>query len=154
SAHLWKASRTWDPEGLLSTLPAVGTSMLGILAGRWIGSERPLADRIAGLFAAGALGIVAGSIWHWVFPINKCLWTSSYAVCRAGAACVTLATCMWLVDLLEVRRWTRPLVIFGVNPLLAFVGSGMMARLIYGLLRVHAADGSNPSVQSIVYRHL
>src|SRR5262249_7201764 len=111
-------------------------------------------DRIAGLFAAGALGIIVGSIWHWVFPINKSLWTSSYVVFTAGVACVTLATCMWLVDLLEVRRWARPLVIFGVNPLLAFVGSGMMARLIYGLLRVHAADGSNPSVQSIVYRRL
>jgi predicted acyltransferase len=134
--HLWVGSRTWDPEGILSTLPAIGTCMLGVLAGRWIGTARPLAERVLGLFGAGAIGMMAGLMWSWSFPINKNLWTSSYVVFTAGLACVTLATCMWLIDLEHVQRWARPFVIFGVNPLAAFVGEGLFSRLIYTLVRV------------------
>ena len=98
---------TWDPEGVLSTVPAIGTAMLGNLAGQWIGQRRPLSERLAGLFAAGALGMMVGLMWHWVFPINKSLWTSSYVVFTAGLACVSLATIMWIVDFQKVRAAGR-----------------------------------------------
>jgi Uncharacterized conserved protein len=149
--HMWRGSRTWDPEGILSTVPAIGTCMLGVLAGRWIGTRRPLIERVAALFAVGAIGMMAGLIWNWVFPINKNLWTSSYVVFTAGLACVTLATCMWLIDVNGVRRWTKPLVIFGVNPLAAFVGEGLLSRLIYTLVRVPYQGESIP-VQSALYQ--
>jgi len=97
--HTWTGSVTFDPEGPMSTIPAVGTAMLGVIAGTWIGrKDKPLTDRISGLFAAGSVGMVVGLMWNWSFPINKNLWTSSYVVFTAGMACVTLATIMWLVD--------------------------------------------------------
>ncbi len=151
--HLWRVTRTWDPEGVLSTIPAVGTTMFGVLAGRWLRSSRPLPDRIAALFAVGAVGAVAGLMWGWSFPINKNLWTSSYALFSAGMACMTLATCMWVIDLNRVTRWTRPFVVYGVNPIAAYVGASLMARLIYTTIRVDRGGESVP-VQRVVYDSL
>ena len=149
--HLWVSSKTWDPEGPLSTIPAIGTCMLGVMAGRWLGSDRPLSERLSGLFAAGALGMVVGLMWNWSFPINKSLWTSSYVVFAAGMACVTLATITWITDVNRVTSWTQPLVIYGMNPMIAFVGSGMMARTIYTLWKVEYGGKVVP-VQSVVYQ--
>jgi predicted acyltransferase len=153
-SHLWRQSKTWDPEGLFSTIPAIGTTMLGVLAGRWLGStDRPLAERVMGLFGAGSLLMVLGLIWHWAFPINKNLWTSSYVLFTAGMGAATLATCIWLIDVLALRRWTTPFEVFGVNPLLAFIGSGMMARLIYSVIQVPSGGEAVP-VQRVIYETL
>ena len=151
--HLWIGSRTWDPEGLLSTLPAIATVMLGVFAGRWLGERRPLAERLNGLFAVGAIGMTAGLMWHWVFPINKGIWTSSYVVFTAGMAAVVLAACMWVVEVHKVTGWTKPFVIYGVNPIVAFVGSGVMARLIYSMARV-TWNGRETSLQNAIYQSL
>jgi predicted acyltransferase len=139
--HIWASSKTWDPEGPLSTFPAIATAMLGVIAGRWITrKERPLVERVAALYGAGSIAMLAGKLWDWVFPINKNLWTSSYVVFTAGFACIVLATCMWIIDVGQVRGWARPLVIYGVNPLIAFVGSGVMARTIDSLWKIHHGD--------------
>ena len=149
--HIWVGGVVFDPEGPLSTIPAIGTVILGVIAGRWIASPRPLVDRVAGLFAAGALAAMVGLIWNWSFPINKSLWTSSYVLFSAGMACLTLAACMWLIDIYRVTGWTRPFVVFGVNPIVAFVGSGVMARLIYSMWRVNV-DGRPTSAQAAFHR--
>ena len=153
--HLWVGGNGLrDPEGLLSTLPAVATAMLGNLAGRWIGRrDLSLAERLNGLFAAGALGMVAGLVWHWVFPINKSLWTSSYVVFTAGLAAVALATCVWVIDVRRVTAWTRPFVVFGTNPMLAFLGSGILARILYSIVKVDVGGKRVPAVEA-VYRVL
>ncbi len=151
--HIWVGGVTWDPEGLLSTIPAIGTAMLGNLAGRWIGERRPLTERLAGLSAAGAIAMMVGLMWHWAFPINKSLWTSSYVVFTAGVAALSLATIMWLVDLQKVRGWTRPAVIYGVNPIIAFVGSGVMARCIYSIFKI-TRDGRRIPLQAGIYETL
>lgn len=153
--HLWVGGEGLrDPEGLLSTLPAVGTAMLGNLAGRWIGRrDVSLAERLNGLSAAGALGMMAGLVWHWVFPINKSLWTSSYVVFTAGLAAVALATCVWVIDVRRVTGWTRPFVVYGTNPMLAFLGSGIVARLLYSMARVNVG-GERVSAVEAVYRVL
>jgi predicted acyltransferase len=117
-AHLWKQSRTWDPEGVLSTIPAIATALLGVLAATWVRGRKV---SMLTIFGAGAIAI--GLAWSFVFPINKNLWTSSYVVFTAGAACVVLALWMRFLP-------ARPFVVFGVNPLLAFVGSGAMARIL------------------------
>ncbi len=148
--HLWINSVTWDPEGPLSTIPAIGTAMLGIIAGRWIGEERPLDERLNGLFAGGALGMMAGLMWNWSFPINKSLWTSSYVIFTAGMACVSIAAISWIIDVKRVTWWTRPVVIYGINPIIAFVGSGMMARMIYTVWKVDFHGVQTP-VQAVVY---
>ncbi len=149
-SHLWISSKTWDPEGLLSTVPAVGTVILGVLCGRWLDSRRDIMDRLVGMFAVGSLGMVAGLMWHWVFPINKSLWTSSYVIFTAGMATVTLATCIWVVDVLGSRKWTTPIVVFGMNPLVAFLGSGMMARGIYTLIKVDVGGEAVP-IQKVIF---
>ena len=151
--HLWASTLTWDPEGLLSTVPAVGTVMLGNLAGRWLGERRPLTERLAGMSAAGALAMMLGLMWAWVFPINKSLWTSSYVLFTAGVAALTLATVMWIVDFNRVRRFTSPFVVYGVNPIVAFVGSAVMARCIYSIVKVTYA-GERISLQQGIYRTL
>jgi predicted acyltransferase len=90
-------------------------------------------------------------MWNWSFPINKNLWTSSYVMFTAGMACVALATVMWIVDYCNVKWWTKPMVVFGVNPILAYVGSGVMARLIYTLWHVNY-DGKSTAVQDAFYQ--
>jgi predicted acyltransferase len=149
--HNWASSRTWDPEGVLTTAGAVGTALLGNMAGRWIATPRPLAERVNGLFAAGAIAMLVGLMWHWVFPINKNLWTGSYVVFTAGMASVALATIMWVVDVHGRRWWTKPFVIYGINPMIAFVGSGILARLIYSILKVEY-NGQRISLQSAIYQ--
>ncbi len=123
--HLWSQSKTWDPEGPLSTIPAVATGMLGILVAPWVREKR-----VRELALYGAMGLLAGLLWDFLFPINKALWTSSYVVFTAGFACVMLALCIWVIDIHHVSGWTKPFVIYGVNPLVAFVGSGLMAKII------------------------
>ncbi|MGZ5443312.1 MAG: acyltransferase family protein [Thermoanaerobaculia bacterium] len=134
--HLWKQAKTWDPEGPLSTIPAVATALLGVLAACAVKEKN-----VRWLMVAGAAGIAAGFAWGLLFPINKNLWTSSYVVFTAGWAGVILA--IWM-------RWlpAKPFAVFGVNPLIAFVGSGMMARLL-GIIKV---DGV--SLQALSYRTL
>jgi predicted acyltransferase len=151
--HLWTETKTWDPEGPLSTLPAIVTCLLGVFAGRWITRPVPLPARINGLYAAGALGLLLGSAWSWIFPINKNLWTSSYVVFTAGMACVTLATCMWLVEERHRTWWTQPFVVFGVNPIVAFAGSEAMARLIYSVIE-GPYHGETIPLEAAVYRSL
>jgi predicted acyltransferase len=151
--HLWVSSRTWDPEGILSTAGAVGTALLGNVAGWWLGQERALPERVNGLFAAGTLAMMTGLMWHWVLPINKSLWTSSYVVFTAGLACVSIGTIMWMVDIQGWRRWTKPFVIYGLNPMVAFVGSAVLARLIYSLVMVNYA-GERIPLQAAIYRSL
>jgi predicted acyltransferase len=148
--HMWAESGTWDPEGLLSTIPAIATVLLGVLSGRWIGSARSLPDRLNGLFAAGAIAMSAGLIWNWVFPINKNLWTSSYVVFTAGMAAVTLAVCIWLIDSEDVRWWTPPFLAFGMNPITAFVGAAFMERLIYSVITLNV-DGKSVSLEGALY---
>lgn len=151
--HLWASSVTWDPEGVLSTMGAVGTALLGNVTGWWLAEKRPLTERINGLFAGGALAMMVGLMWNWVFPINKSLWTSSYVVFTAGMAAVSIATIMWMVDVQGWRRWTKPFVIYGTNPMVAFVGSGVLARCIYTLFKVDYG-GERIALQAAIYRSL
>jgi predicted acyltransferase len=150
-SHLWSASKTWDPEGLLSTAPAIGTCLLGVLAGRRLRDQLPMAERLSSLFSWGALGMMSGLVWGWFFPINKNLWTSSYVLFTAGMAATVLATMTWLMDRGRFRRAARPLISFGLNPITAFVGSGAMARTL-GLIRIPANEGSVPLQRAIFER--
>lgn len=142
-AHLWTQTTTWDPEGLLSTIPAVATALTGVFAGYWLRSARSPADRLVGLFLAGNAGLLLGLIWGAWFPINKNLWTSSYVLFTAGMACHFLAVCYWLVDVRGYRRWSKPFVIFGMNAIAAFFLSSLLARIIT-LVRVPAGAETVP----------
>jgi predicted acyltransferase len=148
--HLWAAAKTWDPEGLLSTLPAVATVLLGVFAGRWLRGERAPAERAVGLFAAGNVLLVAGLVWGAAFPINKNLWTSSYVLFTGGVALHFLAMTYWLVDVRGWKRWTRPFVVFGVNAIAAFFLSGVMARLLT-LITVPGGAGGTQTLKGWIF---
>ncbi len=149
--HLWAATKSWDPEGVLSTLPAVATVLLGALAALFLRAEQPVGDRVRRLAMAGAIGAAAGLAWGLVFPINKNLWTSSYALFTAGAAALGLASCIWSIEVRGWRAWSRPFVVFGVNPIAAFVGSAMLSRLLYTTLHV-PRDGATVPLQQAIHQ--
>ena len=128
AGHTWKP--LYDPEGLLSTVPAIATTLFGVMAGSWITSKREGLEKTVGLFVAGAAGIIIGWAWGAWFPINKALWTSSYTVLTAGMALQFLALCYWLIDIKGYRRWTKPFVIFGVNAIAVYVLSSIMATAL------------------------
>src|SRR5205814_264694 len=109
--HIWRAARVYDPEGILSTVPAVATTLLGVLTGRWAQSARPPRVITGGLALAGALGAVLGAAWGVWFPVNKALWTSSYAVLTAGLALLVFAACYWATEVRGWRRWAAPFVV-------------------------------------------
>src|SRR5678815_4816729 len=133
--HIWKQGKVYDPEGILSTIPAIATTLFGILTGQWLRTERARTEKVVGMFVAGAVCVVLGWAWNPFFPINKALWTSSYVLFTAGLALQFLALCYWLIDIKGYRRWAWPFEVFGVNALALFVGTGLMVKLM-GLFKV------------------
>lgn len=133
--HIWRQGKVYDPEGLLSTIPAIATTLLGVLTGQWLRTDKSQYEKTAGMFVAGAACIVIGWCWNPFFPINKSLWTSSYVFFTGGLALEFLALCYWLVDIKKYQRWAKPFVVFGVNAIVLFVGTGVMARLM-GLIKL------------------
>jgi predicted acyltransferase len=135
--HLWASSKTWDPEGILSTLPALATGLAGLFAGRYLqGSPKGGSPKAAVLFAAGAMALVVGTIWGWYFPINKALWTSSYVLVAAGWDLLLLAVLQATVHsgIIADRHW-KPVLIFGMNPMLVFFFSGIIPRVL-GMIKI------------------
>lgn len=136
--HLWRQSRTWDPEGLLSTLPAVASQLVGVLVGHLLASQRAPAEKSMGLMVSGLALLCLGQILGaWSLPINKSLWTPAYVALMAGWACLSFGSCYWLLDamplpLLRARlaRLAQPLVVFGMNALFIFALSGLVAKLL------------------------
>lgn len=128
--HLWSYGQVYDPEGILSTLPACATVLFGIFAGRILSSARHPMEKAARFFVHGSLLTVLGHVWGWFFPLNKALWTSSYAVFTAGLAYCALGLCFWYFDLHKHPRVARPLVVYGVNAITVFVGSGVLAKTL------------------------
>jgi predicted acyltransferase len=135
--HLWRPR--WDPEGLLSTAPAIATTLLGILAGLCLGAEWTPSRKAAALALGGAAAAVVGLAWGVAFPINKALWTSSYVFFTAGCASLLLAACYWIIDVRGWRRWIT-----------LFVASGMLVKTL-GLFRVAGPDGRDITVNRWAY---
>lgn len=154
--HLYRATRVWDPEGLLSTLPAIGNGLLGILTGTWLRSDRPPTEKVAWLFTAGILTWFGGEIWNLFFPYNKALWTSSYVLLTSGLAMIGLALCYWLIDVQGqkrpvFRRWATPFVAFGVNAITVFFLSGLIPRIL-SIIKVSRADGTEQGAREWMYQ--
>jgi predicted acyltransferase len=149
--HMWKGSDYFDPEGLLSTLPSIGTCIFGVLAGRLIASSKTDTEKVAELFVWGFGLLALGWMWSAFFPINKSLWTSSYSVFMSGLAMCVLAACYWIIDIKGWKAWTGPFVVFGVNALALFVGSGMMGRLLNYIPTGIGPDGKGISLKTTIF---
>ena len=148
--HIWQESRVYDPEGLLSTIPAIATVLFGVLIARVLAIPRSLDDRIRQLVAGGAVLTVAGLGWGLAFPINKNLWTSSFVVFTAGVACLTLGAITWVIDVRQRTRWTEPFVDFGINPITAYVGAELSAVLFDSTIKLRVA-GRLQSLHALTY---
>ena len=147
--HLWVTSKTWDPEGLLSSLPALGTTLFGYLAGSLFRSGLSASEILRRLLISGFVLTVAGVAWDSVFPINKSLWTSSYVLFTAGLASLILAAFYWIADVKGIKTPMKPLVIYGVNAIVVFVASGLLSKTM-GLVRLPLGE---KSVSSQVFIH-
>ena len=133
--HVWAQAKVYDPEGLLSTIPALVTTLIGVLTGHWLRTEKTRMEKVAGMFVVGAVLLAIGWGWNAFFPINKALWTSSYVLFTGGLALQFLAFCYWLIDIKGYSRWAKPFEIFGLNAIALYVGAGLMATL-FGVLKV------------------
>lgn len=150
--HIWKGGDgVYDPEGFLSTLGALATTLCGVLTGHLLRSRRTGVGKVKAMLIAGVTCCVAGLAWDYVFPINKSLWTSSYVVFTAGAALLLLAACYWLVDIKGHRRWSIPFLVFGTNALAVFFLTGIFARLLT-LITVRGVTGKPIALQTIILR--
>jgi predicted acyltransferase len=171
-AHMWRQAKVFDPEGILSTIPAIVTTISGVLTGTWLvrkDKRKRIRDKdldesalrtphsavetALGLFFAGTVLLAIGWSWSLVFPLNKSLWTSSYVIYTSGLALLTLAFCYYVIDIKGYKHWARPFVIFGVNALALFVFSGIMARLM-GMIRFTAQDGKEISLQQWTFNNI
>ena len=153
SDHLWSAAKVFDPEGILSTLPSIVTTMCGALTGKWLIEDLDRVEKANGIFFAGTILTAAGWSWSLLFPLNKALWTSSFVLYTAGLALLTLGVCYWLIDVKRMSWWTKPFVIFGVNALALYVFSGILSNLL-GAIAIVSADGTSISLQEWIYNTL
>jgi predicted acyltransferase len=128
--HNYAQTKTWDPEGIVSTLPAIGTALLGVMAGHILRLPIPLALRRNRLLIAGGFLIALGLIWNLKLPINKKLWTDSFATFMAGLDFVVLAAFVWLVDERGIRKWIKPLTITGMNAITVYLASEFLSEFL------------------------
>jgi predicted acyltransferase len=141
-AHLWKSAKTWDPEGLLSTLPAIANGLFGILVGVYLKrKDVEVGTKMAWLFTTGFTAVLLGLLWDLQFPINKALWTSSYVLYTGGLATTILALCYWVIDANNYNRFTKPFVVYGVNAITVFFVSGLLPRLL-NMIKIKQEDGA------------
>jgi len=148
--HLWKSSKVWDPEGLLSSIPAISTALCGALLGHWIKGKAEPAVKAAWIFVVGNFALVLGIIWDIWFPLNKNLWTSSYVVFTAGMALEFFGVCYWLVDVKGYKWWTKPFVVYGMNAITVYFLSGILARVLNNILVMDAANKA-VSLKTFIY---
>jgi len=139
AGHLYEGTR--DPEGVISTIPAIATSLLGLLTGDWLRSAHSAQKKVAGMVLFGIMGVVAGEVFNLWFPINKKLWTSSYVLFTAGLALICLALCYWILDIEQWRgRWTKFFLVFGVNPIAAYLFAEMISHILDSFRNAAGAD--------------
>ncbi len=123
--------RTWDPEGILSTFPAIATGIIGMLMGRLILTEKDQQKRLVLLFFIGFMMLLAGEIWSYIFPLNKNLWTSSFVLYTGGLATMGLAACILIIDVWGYTKWTRLGRVYGANAITSYVLAGMLTFVFY-----------------------
>jgi len=156
--HMWVQSKTWDPEGLFSTLPALCSQLFGVLAGRFLLNGLSRIEQTVWLLLAGLLFLWLGVILDAILmPINKSLWTPSYCFLMTGWALLIFSAFFWLLDVNPYQavrqaaaRWTRPFQIYGMNALFIFAFSGLVAKM-FGYIKLAQPDGSTVSLGRTLY---
>jgi predicted acyltransferase len=151
SAHLY--GKVFDPEGMLSTLPAIATALLGNLTGHWLRTNQPAPIKLRGLLLAGVLCLLAGWAWGSFFPINKALWTSAYVLWTAGLALLLLGFCYGTIEIKQWKSWSRPFEVFGVNAILAYTLHVLFFK-IQLMIKISTQAGTTENLRAFLTEHL
>lgn len=149
--HMWKVSKVWDPEGILSTIPAIATCLSGVMLGHWLRTKNDPSTKTAWIFVFGNFALVVGVIWDMWFPLNKSLWTSSYVMFNSGMALLFFGMCYWLIDVRGIKWWTKPFVVYGMNAITVFALSGLVAKTM-GIIKVTNDLGERISLNGYLYQ--
>jgi len=142
-----------DPEGLLSTLPAIGTTLLGVLTGNWLHTSRERNEKAAGLFWMANIALFVGLCMDYWFPINKKIWTSSYVVFTVGMGLHFLAMCFWLIDVKGYKKWSWPFRVFGTNAIVVYFAAHLGSKML-GRWRIPLEEGGTTSAYSWIYQNV
>ena len=153
TGHMWSQTKTWDPEGLFSTLPAIATTLTGVLTGWFLRSDKPKVEKTMWLLLIGNLGLLAGWTFDAWFPMNKSIWTSSYVIYTSGMALIFLGICYYTIEVLNWRKWTKPFALYGMNSITVFMLSGLIARLM-AVIKFTNDDGTKTSLATVLYNAL
>jgi predicted acyltransferase len=159
AGHLYQWTKTWDPEGAVSTIPAIATALLGLLTGVWLRSAREPRPKAAGFVLAGLALLVLGILWGeaappWLlFPVNKNLWSPSFVLLTAGLAATFFGLVWWVVDVRGVRGWTGPFVTYGKNAIAVYVASEVFSGAV-NTIRWAAPGGAALSLQERLHQAL
>ena len=153
SGHTWSGAPApgFDPEGIFSTLPAIATTLFGVLTGHFIRSDRTQEEKTAWMFVFGSVLIFMGLLMDNGLPINKNLWTSTYSVSMAGLALNIFAVCYWLIDVKGYKKWTKPFQIYGLNAITMFFAAGIIGRLT-SVIHWTGADGTTIAFKTWYYQ--
>jgi predicted acyltransferase len=138
--HLWATSKTWDPEGILSTIPAIANGIVGLLVGQILNRNLNKNDKTVKLLIIGFVLVILGLIWNSFFPMNKSLWSSSFVLYTAGFATLFLAFFYYLIDIRGYKKWTTPILFWGVNPMIVFFLSGIIPRVLSSIKVINPAN--------------
>ncbi|MDR3568712.1 MAG: heparan-alpha-glucosaminide N-acetyltransferase domain-containing protein [Syntrophobacteraceae bacterium] len=151
SGYMWSYyGGKWDPEGIVSTLPALATTLFGVLSGQWLKSYLPGGKKTAAMLLAGALMMLAGLVLgHWL-PINKSIWTSTFSIFMAGLAVIFLALFYWFIDVAGFVRWAKPLSILGMNAITLYILSIVYVHSLWAL-DVEASAGKKISAHAYLF---
>ena len=154
--HLYTPS--FDPEGLLSNIPAVSSVLFGVITGHHLQSQKSKEEKTNYMFVYGSVGLAAGVILNYWFPINKQLWSPSYVIFTTGFALIVFAICYWLTDVKNSRWWTKPFIVYGMNAIAVYVLSSALAKLLYIIgtksfieNKILAGIFSDPYIASVSY---
>jgi predicted acyltransferase len=149
--HMWIFSKTWDPEGILSTIPAIASGIIGLLIGQFINRPLPKLEIVKKMAIIGSTLTLLGLLWNIVFPINKSLWTSSYVLYTSGLAILCLTILFYVIEVADYKKWTKLFLIWGVNPMVVFFFSGIIPQ---GLRMIQFQNPKIPSEQINLQKYL
>jgi len=153
--HMYKGlGFTFDPEGLLSTIPSIATVLLGYFIGKIIENSASIMRNVRILVSNGALLVFVGWLWGFVFPINKSLWTSSYVLYTGGLAMVFLSFLIWIIDVKEIKKWTNPFIHFGTNPLFIYMFSELYVLILVYLVTITGNNSEKMNGYDYLYEKI
>lgn len=151
SGHLWSGTKVWDPEGILSTIPAISTALCGVMLGHWLRQPVDEIRKVTWIFVFGNIALIIGIIWDLTFPLNKSIWTSSYVMYTAGLALHFFAMCYWFIDIKGWNWWTRPFIVYGLNAITVFFLSGIVGRLM-NMIKLTSSEGELISLKNYLFQ--